>query len=267
MSEPIRVVVSGSGKMGRAIIDAVDAADGDDPVGVIEKFVEGASTAPGRPARCPITADPEEAFASWNADVVIDFTNAAWTPAVVDAALAHGVRPVIGTSGVGEHVRRLSRGTLPPNSGSAASSRRTSRIGAVLLMHMAAIAAKFFDSAEIIELHHDQKVDAPSGTAIATARAMARGARPAVRAQCAGDADRSPARAPAAIEGVTVHSLRLPGLVAHQEVIFGGQGQTLTLRHDSIGRDSFMPGIVLAVREVMHREELVVGLDALIGLA
>ncbi len=264
MAEPIRVVVSGSGKMGRAIIDAVNAADGMTAVGVIEKFVEGTSLT-AQAGALPITPDPEEAFAAWNADVVVDFTNAAWTPAVVDAALAHGVRPVIGTSGVGQqYVTSVAARCREQRLGGVIAANFA--LGAVLLMHMAAIAARFFDSAEIIELHHDQKVDAPSGTAIATAQAMAAGrGRPFVRN--VPETQTVPGTRAGAIDGVTVHSVRLPGLVAHQEVIFGGQGQTLTLRHDTIGRDSFMPGIVLAVREVMHREELVIGLDALIGLA
>jgi 4-hydroxy-tetrahydrodipicolinate reductase len=133
------------------------------------------------------------------------------------------------------------------------------------MMHMARIASKYFDSAEVIELHHPDKVDAPSGTAITTARGMveARG-KPFER--------NIPSATPitgardASIDGVTVHSVRLRGLVAHQEVIFGGLGQTLTIRHDTTGRESFMPGVLLAVREVMQRQELVVGLDHLIGL-
>src|SRR5438477_161765 len=139
-------------------------------------------------------------------------------------------------------------------------------IGAVLMMHMAKVAARFFDEVEIIELHHDQKVDAPSGTAIATAQGMleARG-RPFDRnvpetQTIAGSRE-------AALDGVTMHSVRLRGLVAHQEVLFGGLGQTLSIRHDTTGRDAFMPGILLATREVMNRQTLVVGLDALIGLA
>ncbi|HZP56705.1 MAG TPA: dihydrodipicolinate reductase C-terminal domain-containing protein, partial [Dehalococcoidia bacterium] len=117
-------------------------------------------------------------------------------------------------------------------------------IGAVLMMQFAVAAARHMARAEIIELHHDRKVDAPSGTAARTAALMR-------------DAGGAP---------VPVHSVRLPGLVAHQEVILGDVGQTLTIRHDSTGRDSFMPGIVLAVREVMRREALVVGLGPLLGL-
>ncbi len=138
-------------------------------------------------------------------------------------------------------------------------------IGAVLLMHMAKIASRFFDAAEIIELHHDQKVDSPSGTSIATARGMieARG-RPFGR----NEPESTPVEGTraGALDGVTIHSVRLPGLVAHQEVLFGGVGQTLSIRHDSMGRESFMPGIILATREVMRRDELIIGLDALIGL-
>jgi len=261
----VRVLVSGSGKMGRAIVEAVDAAEGMTPVGVLEKFAEQTSLALPSGIDVPMTADEDDAFDELGADVVIDFTNAAWTPIVVDAALKRGVRPVIGTSGLSdEFVRSLAERCRAQRLGGVVAANFA--LGAVLLMHMAKIAARYFDAAEIIELHHAQKVDAPSGTAVATAKGMveARG-RPFERN--VPESETVPGARVAQIDGVTLHSLRLPGLVAHQEVIFGGQGQTLTIRHDSTGRDSFMPGIVLAVREVMRREELVVGLDALIGLS
>ncbi|MBF6600189.1 MAG: 4-hydroxy-tetrahydrodipicolinate reductase [Dehalococcoidia bacterium] len=266
MPESIRVIVSGSGKMGRAIIDALGAADGMTPVAVIEKFTEERTLAgPSGGAALPVTADPAEAFERWPADVVVDFTNALWTPAVIDAAVAAGVRPVIGTSGLADaYVGSLAGRLREQRLGGVLAANFA--LGAVLLMHLATIASKFFDSAEIIELHHDQKVDAPSGTAVATARAMA-AARGAPFARNVPEMEAVAGARAAAIDGVTVHSVRLPGLVAHQEVMFGGRGQTLTLRHDTIGRESFMPGIILAAREVMRREELVVGLDALIGLA
>jgi 4-hydroxy-tetrahydrodipicolinate reductase len=135
------------------------------------------------------------------------------------------------------------------------------------MMHMARVAARFLDSAEIIELHHDQKVDSPSGTALATARGMidARGGKRFARNEP--ELEPVPGARAAEHEGVTIHSVRLPGYVAHQEVIFGGLGQTLSIRHDSTGRESFMPGIALAVREVMKRDRLVVGLAELVGLA
>ena len=135
------------------------------------------------------------------------------------------------------------------------------------MMHMAHVAARFLDSAEIIELHHDQKVDAPSGTAIATARGMieARGGKPFARNEP--ELEPMPGARAASHEGVTIHSVRLPGYVAHQEVIFGGLGQTLIdpSRLDA-ARESFMPGIALAVREVMHRDRLTIGLASLVGI-
>ncbi|MDP9300425.1 MAG: 4-hydroxy-tetrahydrodipicolinate reductase, partial [Actinomycetota bacterium] len=136
-------------------------------------------------------------------------------------------------------------------------------LGAVLMQRFAAQAARYFPASEIIELHHDGKADAPSGTAIATVRRML-------------EERAGPYRGPIAeslesvrggdVEGVRIHSVRLPGLVAHQEVIFGGKGQTLTIRHDSIDRSSFMPGVLMAVRAVLVRPGLTVGLEPLLDL-
>jgi 4-hydroxy-tetrahydrodipicolinate reductase len=137
-------------------------------------------------------------------------------------------------------------------------------LGAVLMMHLAKIAGKYFDHAEIIELHHDRKLDAPSGTAQTTARNMA-GARgkPFLPPAVAGED--SPARGKL-IEGINIHSVRLPGYMSHQEVILGGDGQTLSIRHDQISREAFMPGVLLAVKEVVKRKGLIYGLDNLLGL-
>ena len=134
------------------------------------------------------------------------------------------------------------------------------------MIYMAKVAGRFFDAAEIIELHHDQKVDAPSGTALATANEMlaARG-KPFERN--VPEKETLAATRAAEVDGISIHSVRLPGLVAHQEVIFGGLGQTLTIRHDTTGRAAFIPGVLLATREVMQRKELVRGLEALVGLA
>jgi 4-hydroxy-tetrahydrodipicolinate reductase len=139
-------------------------------------------------------------------------------------------------------------------------------IGAVLMMHFARQAAPFFEHAEIIELHHDQKVDSPSGTAKTTAELM-RAARDHDFVHPDSEKEPLPGARGAQFGGVALHSVRLRGLVAHQEVIFGGLGQSLTIRHDTTGRDSFMPGVVMGTREVMKLDRLVVGLDALFGLA
>jgi 4-hydroxy-tetrahydrodipicolinate reductase len=143
-------------------------------------------------------------------------------------------------------------------------------LGAVLAMHFAAVAGRFYPAAEVIELHHQGKADAPSGTALRTARAIAaaRGGPPVNRGpEGPGAGSESvPGVRGGEVEGVRVHSVRLPGLVAHQEVIFGGQGEVLTLRHDSLDRSSFMPGVLLAVQAVGTRPGLTVGLEPLLGL-
>jgi 4-hydroxy-tetrahydrodipicolinate reductase len=260
----IRILVSGNGKMGRAILAAVDAAEGMEPVGVVDKLAQARLITLASGCTIPLFNDADAACDETQPAVVIDFTNAAWTPELTAAALPRGVRPVIGTTGLADaYVDALRRECAERTIGGVIAANFA--LGAVLMMHMAKVASRFFDSAEIVELHHDQKVDAPSGTSITTARGMieARGGRPFIRN--VPDATPVPHTRDGAVDGITIHSVRLPGLVAHQEVLFGGPGETLTIRHDS-NRESYLPGIILATREVMQREELVVGLDALVGL-
>ena len=212
-----------------------------------------------------MSADPAELLDRVRADVVIDFTNLEWTPIVARAALERGVRLVIGTSGLPEDwIAELEAECRQRELGAVVAANFA--IGAVLMIYMAKVAGGFFDAAEIIELHHDQKIDAPSGTALATADAMlaARG-KPFERN--VPEKETLAATRAAEVGGISIHSVRLPGLVAHQEVIFGGLGQTLTIRHDTTGRASFIPGVLLATREVMQRKELVRGLETLVGLA
>lgn len=259
-----RVLVSGSGKMGRIIVDALSDESDIEVTGAVDKLATSSELVRASGSPVPLYDDAAVALDATKPDVVVDFTNAAWTPELTAVALPRGVRPVIGTTGLSqEYINGLAKecrdrklgGVLAPNFS----------LGAVLMMYMARIAAPYFDSAEIIELHHDQKVDAPSGTSIATARGMieGRGGKPFAR--------NVPAATPVEgtrsgeVDGVTIHSVRLPGLVAHQEVIFGALGQTLTIRHDS-NRESYIPGILMATREAMRREELVVGLESLLGL-
>ncbi len=245
----IRVAVHGTGQMGSLVRATVEAQDDMEFVGAFEPLEGG---------------EAREFFASARPDVVVDFTNASATGALVDAALEAGVRPVIGTSGVpADVIERLRSGCAERGLGAVVAANFA--LGAVVLIHAATIAARYFDSAEIIELHHDRKVDAPSGTALDTARRM-RAARGRDFAHPDPELTHIPGTRGGVEGGVGVHSVRLPGFVAHQEVIFGGTGQTLTFRHDSTGRDSFMPGVLLAIREVMQRDRLVEGLDALIGL-
>lgn len=260
----IRVLISGNGKMGRTILAAIDAEDDLAVVGVVDKLATPGTLALPSGSDTPLFADAATACDETHPDVVIDFTNAAWTPELTAAAVPRGVRPIIGTTGLAQsYIDALAAECAERKLGGIVASNFA--LGGVLMMHMARIAAPFFESAEIIELHHDQKVDAPSGTSIATARGMieARDGRPFARN--VPDAETVAGTRTGAVDGITIHSVRLPGFVAHQEVLFGSTGQTLTIRHDS-NRDSYLPGIILATREVMRRDVLVIGLGALMGL-
>ena len=215
------------------------------------------------------------------AEVVVDFSRPEATAAAVGAVLGEGVHLVSGTTGLGaELMDELDALAGKADHGNAVWAPNFA-LGAVLAMHFAAVAGRFYPDAEVIELHHQGKADAPSGTALRTARAIAaarggpgdrRGGPPVDRGgpgdreQPAGHESVAGARG-GEVDGVRVHSVRLPGLVAHQEVIFGGQGEVLTLRHDSLDRSSFMPGVLLAIQAVAARPGLTVGLEPLLGLA
>lgn len=248
----IRVAVVGAaGRMGATVCRAVEAAEGLDLV-----------------ARLDI-GDAIDAEHLAGAEVAVDFTVPAVTEANVHALIEAGCDVVVGTTGwdedsygrVREHLAR------PEAAGRAVLIAPNFALSAVLTMSFAAKAARFFESAEVIELHHPGKVDAPSGTAVATARGIA-----AARAQAglapgpdATQTDPHGSRG-AVIDGVHVHAVRLRGLTAHEEVLLGNPGEQLTIRTDSFDRSSFMPGVILAVRQVGRRQGLTVGLDALLDL-
>jgi 4-hydroxy-tetrahydrodipicolinate reductase len=261
----IRVVVSGTGNMGRAVLAGVAREAGFEAAGVIEKLSSEVEFSLPDGGSVPMSADPIALLERAKPDVVIDFTNAEWTPQVARAALERGVRLVIGTTGLSDAwLAELERGCRERGVGAVVAPNYA--IGAVLMVHLAKIAGRFFDAAEIIELHHDRKVDAPSGTALSTAREIleARG-RPFERN--VPEQETLPGARGAALDGITIHSVRLPGLSSHQEVIFGGLAQTLSIRHDTTGRESYIPGVLLAARAVLQRKELVRSLEALFGLA
>jgi 4-hydroxy-tetrahydrodipicolinate reductase len=220
----IRVVASGAaGKMGEAVCEAVEGAEGMELV-----------------ARADPSLGVELAETLGDADVVVDFTTPDTALANVRAFLAAGVHGVVGTTGFDLEAAREAAEASEANCFVAPNFA----IGAVLLMEAAQLAARHMPECEIVELHHDRKLDAPSGTAKRTAELIS----------AAGGNVHEP-----------IHSVRLPGLVAHQEVIFGGEGQTLTLRHDSIDRRSFMPGVLLAVRRVADLpDRFTVGLEKLL---
>jgi 4-hydroxy-tetrahydrodipicolinate reductase len=201
-------------------------------------------------------------------DVVVDFTH----PGVVMDNLRwcaeHGLNVVVGTSGFGDDRLAQVRAWTEQGSDARVLIAPNFSVGAVLMMRFAAQAARFFESAEVIELHHAAKMDAPSGTALRTAALIA-DARTKAGLGAPPDATRQevPGARGAAVDDVHVHSVRLSGLVAHQEVLFGGHGETLTIRHDSLDRASFMPGVLLAVRGVASLPPgLTVGIEPLLGL-
>ena len=260
----IRVAITGAmGKMGREVVKAVSATSGMEIVAAIDPAHVGERIDDGAGAGIPITSDLARAIEDTEPDVLVDFTHPSVVEQNLRTALSMGVHCVVGTTGLTEaKLRELIELGLD---GTCLFVAPNFAIGAVLMMQFAAQAARFMPHAEIIELHHDKKADAPSGTAIRTASliASARGDAPPTPGAETELPGASGARG-ADVEGVHVHSVRLPGLVAHQEVVFGGQGQTLTLRHDSIDRTSFMPGIILAISQVTDREGLIIGLENLL---
>ena len=199
-------------------------------------------------------------------EVAVDFTVAPAAHANAIWCADNGVHSVIGTTGFSPAVLAEIKARFEAGAANCVVAPNFA-IGAVLMMRFAELAAPFFETAEIVELHHDGKVDAPSGTAILTAQRISKAMKdhPAETAGTLQASGTEAARGTEAAPGVRVHSVRLRGLVAHQEVLLGTTGQTLTLRHDSMDRSSFMPGVLLAVKEVPQRRGLTVGLDALLG--
>jgi 4-hydroxy-tetrahydrodipicolinate reductase len=258
-AEMIKVLVVGAGgKMGEAVCAAVLADPELSLVGAVDKLAAGRRV--NGAADLTIGADLDEGMTA-GPDVVVDFTTAEAVAANAEAAAKHGAHLVIGTTGLSatdidgliELTNKYGKNIiLAPNFA----------LGAVIMMKISERIAGYFDRAEIIEFHHDQKVDAPSGTALMTAEMMAGKieARPLV------ETEKFAGARGARVRDVPIHSVRLPGLVAHQEVIFGLKGQTLTIRHDSIDRGSFMPGVVLAVKEIGSRPGFTHGLDKLLDL-
>ena len=253
----IKVIIAGfKGKMGQAAYKMVTEDNTLEVVGLLDPL-----TSQKEVAGVPVFNQKEDLI-GLEADVWVDFTTPKVAYEHTRFALEHGFAPVVGTTGFtsdeSEELIELSRkrelgGLIAPNFA----------VGAVLLMQFAAQAAKYFPNVEIIELHHDQKKDAPSGTAIKTAELISK-VRPQKPQGAMDEKEVLPGARGAELDGMRIHSVRLPGLVAHQEVIFGGQGEGLTLRHDSYDRQSFMTGVNLGIKEVVNKKELVYGLEYLL---
>ena len=261
----IKVVVYGaSGRVGQEVIKAVCDDSETQPVGAVDlRAGQDFLALPDGSGEVPFSADLAAVLGECRPDVLVDFTVAKSTMQALPVCAEQGVNMVIGATGFTEADFR----ELEETAGKANICIMVApnfALGAVLMMHLAKIAGKYFDHAEIIELHHDRKVDSPSGTAKMTARSMveARG-KPFLPPAVTGESKDGRGLN---MEEISIHSVRLPGLMAHQEVILGAAGQTLSIRHDTINRECYMPGVLMAVKEVVGRKGYIYGLDNLLGL-
>ena len=265
----IKVLVCGfCGRMGSQVVRAVSAQDdmvvvgGYDPAATSEMIeLDGRALAPAY-------RDLHEALREAGADVLVDFTSPSSVEGNLRIAMPTGIDCVIGTSGLSPE-KYAELVTLAPETATLFHAPNFT-IGAVLMMEFAKKAAPYFPDAEVIEFHHNGKKDAPSGTAVSTARSIAKARKeagitskaPGSETEIGGFAGARGAMA----DGVPIHSVRSDGYVAHQEVLFGSAGQTLTIRHDSIDRASYMPGVLLAIRKVGGLSGLIIGLENLLDL-
>ena len=262
--KPIKVVVNGAlGRMGREVVNALCHEPEIQIVGAVElKVSENSLPLPDGSGTVPFSTDLDYILSSCQPDVLVDFTIAQATMPAVRIATKRGVNLVIGTTGLtADEISEIDQLATTHQVGAVVAPNFA--LGAVLMIHLAKVAAKYLDYAEIIELHHDKKADSPSGTALSTAKAMAQAkGKPLYSPEQVKPSDSRGEQ----VEGITIHSVRLPGLLAHQEVILGGPGQTLSIRHDTISRECYMPGVILAIKEVVKHHGLIYGLDTLLGL-
>ena len=258
MSETIRVGVLGAaGRMGQSVCEAVDADDALTLVAAFDPHGAGTTTAQG----IAVVADLADLIAA-KPDVVVDFTVADAARQNLPQIAAAGIHAVVGTTGLAdEDIAAFEAAFTSSNCLIAANFA----ISAVLMMRFSEMAAPFFDTAEVIELHHDNKIDAPSGTAVATVERMA-----AASGDWADDPTEHEvypgARGGEGPAGIRTHSVRMRGMVAHQQVILGALGQTLTIRQDSYDRSSFMPGVVLGCKRIANQPGVTLGLDAILDI-
>jgi 4-hydroxy-tetrahydrodipicolinate reductase len=241
-------VLGAKGKVGATMVQAVEAADD-------LTFTEGVDA-----------GDALSLLVDGQTDVVIDFTHPDVVMDNLKFLIGNGIHAVVGTTGFTDERLSQVKAWLAEKPDVAVLIAPNFAIGAVLSMHFARQAAPYFESVEVIELHHPHKADAPSGTAARTARLIAEARKDLPPNPDATSTGLEGARG-ADVDGIPVHSIRLTGLVAHQEVLFGTQGETLTIRHDSLDRTSFVPGVLLAVRRVAERPGLTVGIEPLLDLA
>ncbi|MFD1928159.1 4-hydroxy-tetrahydrodipicolinate reductase [Sporosarcina siberiensis] len=263
----IKVAIAGArGRMGTAAVKAIQDATDMQLVAILDykndgKYLSGTEIN-GDSNGIPIFTSFSTMNQSIMPDVLLDLTEPDSVFKTVHEAISLGIRPVVGTSGLSdENIKSLSK--LATNKGIGGIIAPNFSIGAVLMMKFSAMAARYLGDIEIIELHHNHKVDAPSGTALKTAEMIMKVREPHKQGHPDEKELIQGARG-ADLDGMKIHSVRLPGFLAHQEVLLGGEGEMLTIRHDSFDRSSFMPGILMSIRSVIDREDLVYGLENII---
>jgi len=265
----IKVLISGAaGKMGREVIRAVKAEKDIQIVGAVDVAqvgIDAGMDAGVGPLGVEISKDLKAEISNTRPDVVIDFTHPNTAMANARTILEAKVHAIIGTTGLTDKDMNEIKKLCSSNKVNCIVAPNFA-IGAVLMMMFSRTAAKYMPNVEIIELHHDKKADAPSGTALKTAELIlqSEAAKGLVKGKPAETEKLNGARG-GSMQGIHIHSVRLPGFVASQEVIFGGVGQTLKIRHDSISRESFMPGVIMAIRKIRSVDGLVYGLENLLA--
>jgi len=261
--EKISVIVHGAaGRVGQEVVRAVSQEPGLELVGAVDVKASATELLLPEGGKIPYSPDLKSILIKTKPQVMVDFSIAKASMPAVRIAAEQGINMVIGTTGFSaEDLAEMENLAKSKNIGIIVAPNFA--LGAVLMIHLAKIAGKFFDHAEIIELHHDKKLDAPSGTSLLTAKAMAEARGKPFLPPSAGE--HTPSRGQD-VSGIDIHSIRLPGLMAHQEVIFGAAGQTLSIRHDTINRECYMPGVLMAVRAVVKQKGFTYGLDKLLGL-
>ncbi|HNX29125.1 MAG TPA: 4-hydroxy-tetrahydrodipicolinate reductase [Syntrophomonadaceae bacterium] len=265
MADKIKVVIAGAlGKMGQETVNAILNDEELQLVALVDVKKPGDTnifTAAAIKNLPPIDNDLIEVIDRTKPDVLIDFTNPQSVFSNAKTALLNGISCVLGTTGLNDiEIEQLEKMAIDKGAGVAIIPNFA--IGAVLMMKFAREAARYFNDVEIIELHHDQKLDAPSGTAIKTAE-MINDSRSLTAPKNLKEYEKIAGARGGDVDGVRIHSVRLPGLVAHQEVIFGGAGQTMTIRHDTIDRACFMPGVVMVTKKILNYKGLIHGMDKL----
>ncbi len=260
----INVAVHGAlGKMGQEVLRAVTNAPDMNPVGAADAMAQpGQISLPDGSCAVPISNNLADVLSG--ANVVVDFSSAEGAMSVIRTASAHNVNAVIGSTGLSEANYQEADELANQNSVGVIIAPNFA-MGAVIMIHLAKIASQFFEYADLTEMHHEAKIDAPSGTALAIAAAAAEG-KGAEFTNIKAEKELIAGPRGGDFRGVSVHSARMAGLVAHHQLVFGALGQTLTIRHDSMNRESFMPGVTMAIREVGNRSGLTVGLENIMGL-